>query len=165
VLHEAALYGLPGHLVRSIEPYTEADPAGLLLTYLAMLGSAIGPQPAAVADGALHPARLNVLLAGDTARARKGSTQANIDRIMAVAAPEWFAACHQSGFGSGEGLIFSAAETGTVLVVEGEFAGILAVTRRPGGTLSRVIRDAWDGRTLRINTKREALAVQARMSV
>ncbi len=35
-LDPAALYGLAGTVVRAIEPHTEADPAGLLLCFLAV---------------------------------------------------------------------------------------------------------------------------------
>ena len=38
-----ALYGLPGKIVRSIDPFTEADPAAVLIHVLAAFGNIIGP--------------------------------------------------------------------------------------------------------------------------
>lgn len=40
-LDEAALYGLPGQFVTAVEPFSEADPVGILLTLLAALGSIV----------------------------------------------------------------------------------------------------------------------------
>ncbi len=38
-----ALYGLPGAVVRTIAPHTEADPAAILLQFLAAFGNLVGP--------------------------------------------------------------------------------------------------------------------------
>ena len=40
-----------------------------------------------------------------------------------------------------------------LLVVENEFASVLRMTERPGNTLSAILRDAWDARTLQSMTK------------
>lgn len=72
-LDPAALYGLAGEVVRTIEPHTEADPARLLLTFLAVFGAAVGSCPHALADGAEHPPRLFVVLVGPTSKARKAT--------------------------------------------------------------------------------------------
>ena len=85
-LNEAALYGLTGKVVRTLAPHTEADPAALALDFLCgfgvMSGNEIGPWPHAMADGAEHPARLNVIVVGDTARARKSTAFQQIRRLM-----------------------------------------------------------------------------------
>src|SRR5438876_455156 len=88
-IDEAAFVGLSGDVVGSISPHTEADPAALLLTFLTCAGSAVGSVPHAVADGAEHPARLNVVLVGETSRARKGTAHAQIQRVMSRADPCW----------------------------------------------------------------------------
>lgn len=44
-----------------------------------------------------------------------------------------------------------------LLVVEGEFARVLAVAARDGSTLSPIVRDAWDTGTLKVTTRREPL--------
>lgn len=43
VLTSAALYGLAGLVVRGLAPCTEADPAAILLQFLAAFGNVVGP--------------------------------------------------------------------------------------------------------------------------
>ena len=44
-LAEEAYYGLPGEIVRTIEPHSEANPAAILVQALIASGSAIGRIP------------------------------------------------------------------------------------------------------------------------
>jgi hypothetical protein len=41
----AALHGLPGEVVRTLEPHSEADPIALLAHFLVMFGNAVGRGP------------------------------------------------------------------------------------------------------------------------
>jgi hypothetical protein len=175
-LDPAALHGVAGKVVRALDPHTEADPAGVLLTFLAAVGNIVGPSPHAIADAALHPARLNVVLAGETSRARKGSAWQQVRRVLAQIAPDWAAGCILPGLASGEALIAEVRDpTGDDdqgaadkrrLILEPEFARLLAVASREGATLSAVIREAWDGNPLKNRTKREpATATGAHVSV
>jgi hypothetical protein len=41
-LDDAAMHGLPGQIVRAMEPHTEADPMALLISLLCAFGNAIG---------------------------------------------------------------------------------------------------------------------------
>jgi hypothetical protein len=80
---------------------------------------------------------------------------------------EWESTRVKTGLSSGEGLINEVrdpvkdgskvidpgVEDKRLLVLEAEFAGTLTMMRRPGSVLSRVIRDAWDGRDLAVLTK------------
>jgi hypothetical protein len=61
VLEDTARYGLAGDVVDLLEPHTEADPAALLLDFLASFGNAVGSAPHVIADGAQHPARLSII--------------------------------------------------------------------------------------------------------
>src|SRR6516225_8939068 len=81
VLDDAALYGLGGEVVSCIAPHTESDPVALLLTYLACFGNAIGRGPHYLVEDTRHFANLFVLLAGATAKARKGTSA---DRVRAI---------------------------------------------------------------------------------
>lgn len=131
-LGQVAFHGLAGRVVRTLDPHTEADPAGLLICFLAAFGNIVGAGPHASADASKHPARLNVLLVGKTAKARKGTAWANIVRPMALADPGWAMECMVSGLSSGEGLIAEVRDPGEDqlagvpdkrrLVVEAEFA-------------------------------------------
>lgn len=168
-LDPAALYGLAGDVVDTIEPHTEADPVALLLSFLVAYGSAVGPDPHAVADGSPHPARLYGVLVGETSRARKGTSWSNIRRVMAEAEPGWSADRTLGGLASGEGLIAAVSDPvddspdGPVpvdkrlLVVEPEYARVLSVAERQGNTLSAIIRQAWDHGDLDVTTRKDPL--------
>ena len=166
-LDPAALHGLAGRLVATLGPHTEADPAALLLTFLVAFGNAVGPGPRALVGATEHPARLNVLLVGQTARARKGTAQAEVNKVMALADPGWFAERMVGGLASGEGLIAAVRDpTGEdtaapadkrLLCVEAEFVRVLGVAAREGNTLSAVLRQAWDDGRLRTMTRKDPL--------
>ena len=185
MLGEAAFHGLAGRVVRAIEPHTEADSAGLLLTFLAFFGSAVGAGPHALADGCTHTLRLFVALVGDTSRSRKGTTSARTRSVFDLADPTWASNRVMSGFGSGEAIvdevrdpkmgIDKAGESVVIdqgvddkrlLVLEGEFARILAVAAREGSTISAIIRDAWDfGRLAARARHQKSVATGAHVSI
>jgi Protein of unknown function (DUF3987) len=175
-LEPAAFHGITGRVVRTLEPHTEADPAGLLLSFLVSVGNIVGPGPHAMAEAMPHPARLNVVLVGRTSKSRKGSALAQIRRLLDLVDPLWAEECILPGLASGEALIAEIRDgTGDDdlgvadkrrLVEEPEFARLLAVAGREGATLSHVVRDAWDGRRLKNRTKRDPLvATGAHISV
>lgn len=163
-LGEGAYHGVAGDVVRRIAPHTEADPAALLLTFLAACGAALGPGPHALADGAEHPPRLNVVLVGATSRARKGTSWAVIGRLMRRADP-FYSTNVLGGISTGEGLIAAFAETAEpgstsnptwLLAYEPEFARLLRVAAR-SPSLSAVLREAWDSTELAVLTRKEPL--------
>jgi hypothetical protein len=161
MIDDAAFSGLAGDVVRTLEPHTEADPIGLLLTFLAAFGAAVGPGPHSVADGSIHPARLNVVLVGRSARARKGTSWAVIRRVFEHADPAFCSGRVIGGLTSGEGLVADLANRPEgpqrhVLVMEPEFARLLRVSAR-SATLSALIREAWDGGSLAILTRKQPL--------
>jgi hypothetical protein len=162
-LDPPALHGIAGKVVETLGPHTEADPVALLLTFLAAAGNIVGLGPRAIADAAPHPARLNVVLVGQTSRARKGTAWAQIRNLLAQIDPSWTTGCILPGIASGEALIAevrdgtSDEDLGVAdkrrLVLEPEFARLLAVGAREGSILSAVLREAWDGNTLKNRTK------------
>ena len=52
-----------------------------------------------------------------------------------------------------------------LLVVEPEFANVLKQTERQGNTLSVVLRQAWDGKSLGTMTKNSRINLSTRKSV
>jgi hypothetical protein len=44
-LNDAAYHGLPGKIVKTIEPHSESDPVAILVQFLVMVGNAIGRVP------------------------------------------------------------------------------------------------------------------------
>jgi len=179
-LNPAALHGLAGECVAQMAPHTESDPVALLLSTLVGFGSLVGAGPHALADSARHPARLNVVLVGDTSRARKGTSWQNARRPLGAADPEWHAERVMSGLSSGEGLIATVRDPDAesdadlppvttdrrLLVVEPEFARVLQVAGRDGNTLSAQLRECYDTGDLRVLTRRDPLrATGAHVSV
>lgn len=162
-LPAVALRGLAAEFVDTISPHTEADPAGLLVDFAVSFGSAVGAGPHAIADGAQHPARIFAVLVGETSRARKGTTRANVRRVLEHADPGWSDSRVMGGLSTGEGLIAALADPdeegkgGTtdkrLLIYESEFARVLGVAGREGSTLSPIVRDAWDTGRLRVMTR------------
>jgi hypothetical protein len=170
-LPKEALFGLPGEVVQTLDPHTEADPNAVLLQYLAMAGNAIGRGPFYQVEGDKHYTKLFCALVGATSKGRKGTSAGRVRQIMAIADPDWEAGKINGGLSSGEGLIFHVRDPVTktskgseetidsgvtdkrlMLQVE-EFASALSVMERPGNTLSPVIRDAWGPNTLQTLTK------------
>lgn len=168
------MYGLAGRVVEQLADFTEADPAGMLTSFLTIFGGLVGPGPHAVVEGARHPARLFTVHAGETARSRKG-TNYKIIQLVFRNNPYWHDAFEFVGLATGEGLVMDLAATappsGTVvkppqsadkrrLIVETEFARVLSVASRDGNTLSALLRQAWDGDTLAIKTRKDPLSAR-----
>jgi len=188
---KAALYGLPGEIVRAIEPFTEADPAALLLNALAAFGNVIGCSACATVQNDEHPGRLFVAQVGPTAKGRKGTGWSPIKHLFSLVDLEWAKNRIKTGLSSGEGLIFNVRdpiykqepikEKGRVvdyqeiqvdpgesdkrlMIVEPEFASTLTVMGREGNILSAVIRQAWDDGNLSPLTRNNPSRVRARIS-
>jgi hypothetical protein len=154
-LSPEAMYGLAGEIVATIAPHSEADPAAVLVSLLASFGALVGPGPHARADGAEHPARIWGLIVGDTAKARKGSSWMQCRRVLAGADKSFADERVLSGFGSGEALVDAVAGDNDrrLLVVETEYARVLAASNRDGSTLSTLSRQAWDGGRLQVRSR------------
>ena len=155
-LPPAALYGLPGDVATALAASSGADPAAVLVSFLALLGNAAGPQPHARFGGAEHPARLFVVLVGDAATGRKGTALGAVEALFAEADPDWADARVLYGLQSAEAMIDAVCDDAgdcRLMVVESEFAR-LAETMARTGTLSAQLRNAWDGRALHRSTTR-----------
>lgn len=177
-LADEALYGLAGDFIRAVAPYSEADPVALLGHLLAGVGALVGPGVHAIAGDAIHPAKLNVAVVGETAKGRKGSAARPVERLLKEADPS-FASRIMEGLSSGEGLIwnvrdaiFKTEKVGRgddarfesvqidggvsdkrLCLVESELASVIRAVERDGNTLSAIIRRAWDRDDLRTLTK------------
>ena len=191
---EEAYHGLAGDIVKVILPNTEADPAALLVNVLVHFGNAADRGPHAVAEAARHGTNLYVVLAGETAKSRKGSSEGHIRDLFNRAIPEWTSTRIFGGMSSGEGLIWAVRDpiektesikeggrhTGQydtfivdpgitdkrLLFSESEFASVLRVMTRDSNTLSTQIRQAWDTGDLRTVTKNNpAAATEAHISI
>jgi hypothetical protein len=183
-LDPAALQGLAGRAVEAIDPFSEADPVGTLAHLLVAVGNAIGPGPHCQVLHDRHPARLYAAIVGESGTGRKGLAWSAPRHLLEQAAPDWVARCVHSGLSSGEGLIAHVrdprreqqpirehgqvtgyqevivdhgAEDKRALVIEAELATVLKRMAGEGNSLSAVLRDAWDDRTLGTLTKHSPL--------
>jgi hypothetical protein len=166
-LSDGALHGLAGKIVRTIEPYTEADPVAVLLQLLTMVGNLVGRTPSFPAEADRHYLNLFVCLVGETSKGRKGVSAGYPKRLLETVDAGWAQSRIMSGLSSGEGLIWYVRDPSykqgkdgeeecidagepdkRLLVLEPEFARVLRVLARDGNTLSAVIRHAWDDGTL-----------------
>lgn len=148
-----ALSGLPGDIVRTIEPHSEADPTALLVQLLVAFGNVAGRSAHFVAEADRHYTNLFTVIVGESSRGRKGSSLGYIRRLIQEADEEW-GSCIVSGLTSGEGLVHHVRDDNptpgafrqskNALVIESEFASVLQAQARKGSTLSTTIRQAWD---------------------
>jgi hypothetical protein len=147
-LGDAAYHGVLGDLVHAVEAHTEADPAALLTTMLAVFGALAG-DARTLYQGQLQKANLFVVLVGDTSSGRKG-TSLSVAREIFTAANAALDDILVPGLGSGEALPGHLRRNEPkgerrALVIESEFGRLLRVMAREGSTVSPIMRDAWDG--------------------
>jgi hypothetical protein len=156
-----AYHGLAGQIVTTIAPHTEADPVAILGQLLVAFGAAVGRRAYFSVEATQHHPNEFLVLVGDSAKARKGSSWDHVRRLLDHADPT-LAARTLTGLSSGEGLIWAVRDpTPTdpgvtdhrLLVVEPEFASVLKTASRDISTLSPTLRSAWDGRPLAILTR------------
>jgi hypothetical protein len=170
-LPAAALHGLAGEVAVTLAGASGADPAAVLLTFLTLLGNAAGPQPHAWFGGAQHPPRLFTVLVGDAATGRKGTAHGAVERLFAEADPEWADGRVLYGLQSAEAMIDRVADGRLggdcrLMVVETEFARLVATMARSSGSFSAQLRNAWDGRPLeRTGIRRAQRASHAHVSL
>jgi len=188
-----AFHGLPGEVVRAIEPHTEADPAALLVQFLVGFGNLVGRGAWYAVEADRHHPNLFAGIVGVTAKGRKGTSWGHIRNVLERVDPLWAAGRVQGGLSSGEGLIWGVHDKiekqepirnnqrvvdyqivvqdpgisdKRLLAIETELASTLRVMGREGSTLSPLIRQAWDTGDLRVLTKNNpAQATAAHISI
>jgi hypothetical protein len=159
----AALHGPAGEFVERTAPHTESDPMALLTQFLVAFGAAAGPHVHYTVEATAHRLNEFVILVGPSGKGRKGSSWDHVETILAQVDGPFASRCISSGLASGEGLIWEVrdpienedqgAGDKRRLILETEFAQVLKVLAREGNTLSPVIRNAWDGKTLQTMAK------------
>jgi hypothetical protein len=152
-LAESAYHGVIGELVRAVEESTEADPAALLGSMLAVFGALCG-NARTMHQGTWQAPHLYVALVGESSSGRKGTALSVVRDIFRLVDPD-YGRLIVAGLGSGEGLVghmkrlrADGATENRALVLETELGRLLAVMNREGSTLSPILRDGWDGTPL-----------------
>lgn len=165
----ACLYGLVGDVARAGGETTEANPFAIAANFMAFMACAIGRGPYMAVGNTWHHVLLFILHIGRSGRGRKGDAVSLIGRIERAlrklneaATPQ----VHRGGLSSREGLVYLIHDgfkdgkedvppihDKRLLVIESEFANVLAQSRREGNTLSAALRDCFDGVSMRPATK------------
>lgn len=173
-LDDAALHGVVGEVIRTIEPHTESGTPAILVQFLVAFGNAIGRGTGFTIEADFHGTNLFAIVVGRSSKSRKGTSWGHVRRLLTEADPNWRVV---SGLASGEGLVYAVrdpqtkmrrakraeveagdadeagyieelddpgAEDKRACVVESEFAGVLRQMRRDGNILSIIVRQAWD---------------------
>jgi hypothetical protein len=183
-LSRAAYVGIFGDVVDALAPQTEADPAALLVQLLTMFGNVIGRTAHFRVEADTHYLNLFLALVGASSKGRKGVSAGRALRLFGPVDEGWTKDRQGSGLSSGEGLIHAVRDalevqkpvrvSGRIVdyetviedhgvadkrlyVNEAELASVLKVMMREGNTLSPIVRNAWDGQTLRTMTKNSPL--------
>jgi hypothetical protein len=152
-LHQAALHGVAGRIVRLLAPHTEAHPAAILLQLLASFGNLIGPGPHCMVESTRHALNLFVILVGDSSKARKGTSWNLIANLFEGVDPLWLATCVNKARLTADGLLQALRDQDPpterrLLALSEEFATVLYNVRRGNGHLSPLLRCAWDNGNL-----------------
>ncbi len=183
-LNEDAFIGFAGEFIRAVQDHTESDPAALLFQFLVCFGNCLNASAYYRQEWTPHHAREFVLIIGQSAKARKGTSWNIIKEMFRLADENWSKKRIVSGLGSGEGVVncvrdpqterdeqgreatIAGADDKRLMVVESEFASVLSVSGRDGSTLSEVLRNAWDSGNIQTLTKNNPLrATDAHISI
>ena len=78
----AVYHELLGEIVNRIAPHTEADPVAILTQLLVAFGAAVGRGAYFQVEATRHAPNEFMLLVGDSARARKGSSWDHVHRLL-----------------------------------------------------------------------------------
>jgi hypothetical protein len=165
-LAEAAFIGPAGDFVKTVEPHTESDPAGLLLQFLPGTGCMMGRNAYFLAEADRHYPNLFVALVGNSSRGRKGSSWGHAQTVMEATDEDFVLNNIKGGLSSGEGIVYHLRDAmgedpgildKRLLIYEPEFSSALRVMGRDGNTLSAQLRQGWDSGKLRVLTKNSPL--------
>lgn len=150
-----------GDIVNSVDPYTEAARAAVLVHLLGGCGAMIGRGPHMVAGFAWHPASVWSLVVGGTTLGAKGTAAAAARKFLRRADPKFAVERVLPALSTGEGLIQQVRdpsnETGKdgvpldegvsdkrLFVLLPEFRTVMAQAKREANTLTATLREAWD---------------------
>lgn len=168
-----AFYGPLGEATR-LFAHTEADPSAIMMALVVGVGNMIGDGPYVepVSNIRQHT-RLNVLIVGSSAKARKSAAWGQAEHILEMVDPKWVDRI-MGGFGSGhilvdqlssinnltvgEDLIQNAFDK-RVLIREDEFVRVLKTVNNEGSIYSAILRSAFDGGKLEVRSRQKTSVV------
>jgi hypothetical protein len=155
-------FGLPGRIVNHLAPQSESDPIAILIQLMTLYGNLIGSRPHLKVEDDIHRLNIYLVLVGNTAKARKGTSFNRARTLFSEVDPSYIASNIRSGLSTGEGLIAVVRDSTDkcpgvsdkrALIMEPEFARVLRVASREGNTLTMVVRELWDSGNAETITK------------
>lgn len=178
VMPQHAYPALVRDVVSAATYSSEAHPVAVAANVLALFCCAIGRTAfQRIGDAHIH-ARLFMLIIGRSGKARKGTAEKlarKLFKLVDALLRKLYGSddrlrTHAGGLSSGEGVGWAIRDprepdekTGKggdpgvkdkrLLVIESEFANVLAQTKREGNILSATIRNLWDGQDIEPLTK------------
>ncbi len=149
-LADPALYGLAGLAVCSFAAHTEADPAAILLQFLAAFGNILGPGPHCTVGATRHGLNLFVVLVGESSKARKGTSWRQVASLFTEVDPLWVARRITIARPTAHGITNALRDQDPptdrrLFLLAEEFASVLHMLGQRTGQLSPLLRCAWDG--------------------
>lgn len=171
VLHEDALPGIAGEVVRAATANSEADGAAVLATLLSRFSCQVGNRIFAQIGDTRQPPRVFVAIVGASSRGRKGTSAGLVEKIFERLNK---IRCSPGPLSSGEGVVYhvrdeseekkedgSPRDPGVsdkrLFVLEGELGAALSSMTRDGNTLSAILRSLWDSGSVEPLTKRDRI--------
>ncbi|WP_299734848.1 DUF3987 domain-containing protein [uncultured Endozoicomonas sp.] len=160
---------------------TEAHPMAVALHYVVYFAANIGQQRYIRIGNEKHNLNFYGLLVGKTGKV-KGTAESQARFIEQLATADLVTRYSYkpprklSGLSSGEGLIEAIKDPGDeeddkawvdkrLLITESEYANVLTQDQRGGNTLSVILRDAYDGKTLSNLTVTSRVATSPHISI
>jgi len=187
------LYGLAGDAVRTVEPYSEADPVALLVNLMVGFGNVVGRKPHFTVEYSKHHLNFFVALVGQSSKGRKGQSWSTPRYMFQQIDEDWVKRGVTGGLSSGEGVIYAVRDPVTkkepikengrvieyqevitdggvddkrLLLLEEELSQALKVMGREGNILSPILRQSWDSGNLNPLTKNNPIrATDAHISI
>ncbi|MER6811593.1 DUF3987 domain-containing protein [Spirillospora sp. NPDC000708] len=161
----AAYAGPFGRISAAIDPHTEGDRVGVLVTLLSAFSAVIG-HDVKVAHGKSQPLGFWPVLVGPTGKGRKGTAHGAAMQVLNVAYAGFMDTQQVEGCPrTGEGLVATLAEKAVgdvampVFLVEEEGDNLIDAAKR-SKTLGVAFRKAWDGSTVTNITKADSITVK-----
>lgn len=186
VMDERAFHGTLGRITKALDPHTEADPSGVLLSLLSAYSVAVGDSPKARVGNQEHPLLVWGILVGRTNAGRKGTATHEAFGVVKKACPDLLDPAKHfvgSGISSGAALVTEvygrAWSTGWVsetseegeeepvitinpgfpsLMLIEEWAAVLKRSRMDD-SYGQNLRLGWQGSTLSSITKKDVFTV------
>jgi hypothetical protein len=169
---DSIMYGIAGEIVREASKYCESHPAGMYVDLLVSLGNIIGRGPYFNVNKTRHYTNEFMARVGDTSRSRKGTGRDVVDELLSQVDPVWHKTRIASGFGSAEAIVDQIRDNYTSNILdkksggfksitvpgvpdkrlnirEGELASVFQLASKKESRADVVLRDGWDGKTLR----------------